>query len=212
MHFDFAQFSVSLNNSVTSRQSPSRQKSHGFVLLVYLHLAEVFCYTWISVKFLCNVDSHTGIAKVPCIMYINMENKVTDSVELLSQMTVPCRQLSLLCCDCRDRGVISFQELFTEFCRHSKKGLSTVEKSLVTRPSFKNLGDNFLTKWPKMSKVSFGHLVKKRHSEFWTTKTWKIHAGGLPEPFLFHKSVFVCTAKSILRQNVQGGGVWFSFV
>ena len=34
------------------RQSLSRQKSHGFVLLVYLHLAEVFCYTWISVNFL----------------------------------------------------------------------------------------------------------------------------------------------------------------
>ncbi len=67
--------------------SPSRQKSHGFVLLVYLHLAEVFCYTWISVNFLssscftdlkfkwCKVDSHSGIAKVPCMMYINMENK-----------------------------------------------------------------------------------------------------------------------------------------
>ncbi len=36
---------------LTRVQSPSRQKSHGFVLLVYLHLAEVFCYTWISVKF-----------------------------------------------------------------------------------------------------------------------------------------------------------------
>ncbi len=37
---------------VNTRQSLSRQKSQGFVLLVYLHLAEVFCYTWISVKFL----------------------------------------------------------------------------------------------------------------------------------------------------------------
>ncbi len=52
-------------------QSPSRQKSQGFVLLVYWHLAEVFCYTWISVK----VDSHSGIAKVPFMMYINLENK-----------------------------------------------------------------------------------------------------------------------------------------
>ncbi len=38
-------------NSPFLSQDLSRQKSHIFVLLVYLHLAEVFCYTWISVKF-----------------------------------------------------------------------------------------------------------------------------------------------------------------
>ncbi len=32
-------------------QSPSRQKSHGFVLHVYIHHARDFCYTWMWVNF-----------------------------------------------------------------------------------------------------------------------------------------------------------------
>ncbi len=36
-------------------QDLSRQKSQIFVLLVYLHLAEVFCYTWIEIQAILHI-------------------------------------------------------------------------------------------------------------------------------------------------------------
>ncbi len=49
-------------------QDVSRQKSHGFVLQVYVHHARDFCYTWIWVKKLTDIQVSSGVAEDLCQM------------------------------------------------------------------------------------------------------------------------------------------------
>ena len=67
------------------------------------------------------------------------------SLELLSQLSLVCRLSDLLgrdSRDCHDRGTILSPQTLTVFCRHSNDGMSTVEKSRLSRHCRRQSVDN----------------------------------------------------------------------